>query len=86
MKFNAELRTLTASEGKVLTDEDIYSKEIYLGIHDSPDRYYEITDEEYAEILKAEEEALLNRVPLVTTAAATDYEEALESLGVNFNA
>ena len=49
-----ELRKLSAADGMVLTDGDIYGKEIYLGIHDSPNNYHEISDEEYAEILKRE--------------------------------
>jgi hypothetical protein len=57
--MSVTLRKLTAREGMVLTDGEIYGKEIYLGIHDSPDNYHEITDKEYAEILKAEE-AILN--------------------------
>lgn len=87
MKFNVEQRKIIASEGMVITDGEIYGKEIYLGIHDSPDRYHEITDAEYAEVLRKEEEALLNEFPPVAdTATATDYEEALESLGVKFDA
>lgn len=46
---------LTAAEGMVLTDGRNYGKEIYLGSNDSPENWHEITDEEYAEILKAEE-------------------------------
>lgn len=46
---------LTAADGKVLTDGNIYGKEIYLGSNDKPENWHEITDEEYAEILKAEE-------------------------------
>lgn len=50
-----ELRKLTATDGYVLTNDSVYGKEIYLGCNDSPDNWHEITDEEYAEILKAEE-------------------------------
>lgn len=46
---------LTAAEGKTLTNGEIYGKEIYLGSNDKPENWHEITDEEYAEILKAEE-------------------------------
>lgn len=53
-----ELRKLTATEGYVLTNGETYSKEIYLGVNDSPDNWHEITEEEYAEVLKAEEEQI----------------------------
>lgn len=46
---------LTAAEGMILTNGEAYGKEIYLGCNDSPDNWHEITDEEYAEILKTEE-------------------------------
>ncbi len=50
-----ELRKITANDGYVLTNGEIYSKEIYLGVNDSPDNWHEITEEEYAEILKEKE-------------------------------
>lgn len=51
-------KILYAAEGKVLTDGEVYGKIIYLAEGVSEDSFYEITEEEYAEILKAEEEAL----------------------------
>lgn len=45
-----ELRVLKASQGKVLTDGEVYSSvggEVYLGINDTPDNWREITEEEY---------------------------------------
>lgn len=50
-----ELIKITATEGKVLTNGEAYSKEIYLGINDSIDNWQEITEAEYEEILKEEE-------------------------------
>lgn len=51
-----EITKLTASEAHVLTNGEVYGKEIYLGINDRAENWHEITDAEYAEIL-AEEEA-----------------------------
>ena len=45
------LRKLTATDGYVLTDGEVYGKEIYLGKNDKPENWHEITDAEYAEIL-----------------------------------
>ena len=47
---------LTASDGHYLTDGDVYSKEVYLGVNDSPDNWSEITKAEYEQI-QAEEQA-----------------------------
>ena len=49
------LRKLTATEEHVLTNGDVYGKEIYLGINESLENWHEITDADYAEILAAEE-------------------------------
>ena len=60
MKFETktvELRILTASEGMVLTNGETYSKEVYLGVNNSPDNWHEITEEEYNEIRKELEES-----------------------------
>lgn len=49
-----ELRKLTASEGMVLTNGESYSSvggDVYLGKHDSPDNWREITEEEYNKIV-----------------------------------
>lgn len=50
-----QITKLTASDGHVLTNGDVYGKEIYLGKNDSPDNWHEITDAEYAEILAQQE-------------------------------
>lgn len=46
---------IIASEGKVLTNGEIYGKMIYLAEGVSAATFYEITDAEYAEILAKEE-------------------------------
>lgn len=58
-KTNKSNEPLLASEGMILTDGYIYSERIYLGCNDSAENYHEITDEEYAEILRTKEEAEL---------------------------
>lgn len=49
------MRKLTASEGYVLTNGDVYGKEAYLGVNDSAENWHEITDAEYAEITQKSE-------------------------------
>ena len=54
-----ELTEIKASEGMVLTNGEAYSSvggSIYLGVNDSPENWHEITEEEYAEIVKKEDE------------------------------
>lgn len=46
------LRKLTASESHMLTNGDVYGKEVYLGINDSAENWHEITDAEYAEVME----------------------------------
>lgn len=57
-KTIVELTKITASDGMVLTNSETYSKEIYLGCNDRIENWHEITDEEYEEILKKQEEEL----------------------------
>lgn len=49
---------IEAAEGMVLTDGTVYGKVIFMASEEDAARFYEITDEEYAAILAAEEEAL----------------------------
>jgi hypothetical protein len=41
-----EFVKLTASDGMTLTNGTSFSKEVYLGVNDSADNWWEITDEE----------------------------------------
>lgn len=52
-----ERKILTANKGMVLTNGEIYGKKIYLSVGKSADKFHEITDEEYWEIMAESEEA-----------------------------
>ena len=47
---------LTASDGYVLTNGEAYSKEVYLGCNDKAENWREITEAEYEEIQKDNQE------------------------------
>lgn len=51
-------KILYADEGKVLTDGTIYGTTIHLAEGLNGEDFYEITTEEYSEIMKAQEEQL----------------------------
>ena len=57
-KTTIEIIQLVANDGMVLTNGETYSKSVYLGIHDTPDNWYEITEKEYEEIKAKEEEEM----------------------------
>lgn len=65
--------TLTADDGYVYTDGNIYGSTIYLAEGMSADDFKQITLEEYNEIMNAPEEEL---------ATIEDYQNALRELGV----
>lgn len=44
-----ENNRLVADEGKILTNGEIYSEEIYLGIYDSIENWHEIDKEEMSQ-------------------------------------
>ena len=48
---------LYADKGKILTNGVIYGRQIFLADDISDDNFHEITEEEYQDTLKAEEEA-----------------------------
>ena len=47
---------IEAKNGMIFTDGEIYGKKIYLAEGESADKFYEITDEEYWEIMAESEE------------------------------
>ena len=46
---------LTASDGMVLTDGESFGKEVFLAVGADQSKWHEITQEEYAVILKEQE-------------------------------
>lgn len=61
---------ITASEGHILTNGEIYGRKIYLADGMDASSFYEITEEEYEALLNSEE------------ATEEDYQKALTDLGV----
>ena len=61
---------IKATEGMVLTNGEVYGKQIYLADGVDADSFYEITEEEYEVIVNGE------------TATDEDYQEALRNMGV----
>ena len=51
-----ERQILIANKGMVLTDGETYGKKIYLAEGESADKFHEITDEQYWEIIAESEE------------------------------
>ena len=43
---------LYADEGKILTDGEVYGKQVFLGEDRNAEEFYEITDKEYDEIIE----------------------------------
>ena len=71
---------LIARKGYVYTNGETFSNVIRLGVYDTADNWHEITEEEAERLQNGETET-----PTDTEATETDYINALEELGVNFN-
>ena len=71
-----KLTAIFASEGHILTDGETYGTAIYLAEDRNKDEFYEITLEEYEEIIKRQAE------PQPDDATIEDYQTALKKLGV----
>ena len=50
---------LIASDGKMLTNGDVYGKEVFLASTDDSENWHEITDAEYAAILEEQRKAVI---------------------------
>lgn len=74
-------KILKASEGMILTNGEVYGSEIYLAEGMDEASFYEITSEEYENIMKTEELPMEIR-PNPDDATIEDYQEALKKLGV----
>ena len=48
-KTSIKIISLEASDGMTLTNGEVYSKQVYLGINDSPENWHEIPDSEVPE-------------------------------------
>lgn len=87
-----QLTQLIASEGMVLTNGEIYSTSVYLGINDSPSNWYEIPEEDIPEETDMETPAPIpnNSIPsqiqssileincgMITSLPATKYDSRI---------
>lgn len=64
---------LVAKEGYILTDGRSYGKEVFLGVHDKAENWWEITREQYDEIINA---------PSEEEVTEEDYQNSLREMGV----
>lgn len=70
--------TIQADEGMLLTNGTAFGSIVTLGKNDRIDNWHEITEEEAERLQNTE-------TPPDTEATETDYINALEELGVDFN-
>ncbi len=72
-----ERTVIKASEGMILTNGELFGREIFLAEGMDANAFTEITEAQYAEIM-AEDDPLAE-----DSATAADYRAALRELGVN---
>lgn len=68
---------IKASDGMILTNGEIFGREIFLADCMDASEFFEITEEQYAELMAEEDPFAEN------TATASDYRAALREMGVN---
>lgn len=66
---------LYADDGMILTDGENYGKCIYLSENTDADKYYEITEEEYQQLMETTEAEGVPDVPEITE---DEYEKLVE--------
>ena len=66
---------MVATDGMVLTNGEIYGKEVFVGTGDSVDNWHEITEAEYESRMEA-------NLAEGDTATDADYQAALREMGV----
>lgn len=67
-----------------MTDGSNFGRIVHLAEGENADAWHSITEEEHADILRAQEES--GFIPGTYDATEADYQNALESLGVVFDA
>ena len=79
-----ERKTLIADDGYIYTDGTNYGRIVYLAEGDDGSKWHQITHEEFVEMLNKQELGEPTIDP--DDATEVDYQNALESLGVKFDA
>lgn len=66
---------MKATEGMVLTNGEVFGRQIFLGTGDSPDNWHEIPEAEYEALMESSR-------PDEDRATDADYRTALREMGV----
>ena len=73
---------LIAREGYIYTNGVTFGYTVHLGVHDSADNHWEITEEECQALKESEENSIEENTDRATE---EDFKNALNELGVNTN-